>query len=113
MLFTVHSMGKDDLSRIASAGLRDGLVDRRSNVAATSGALDGTDDKRWRKTSAKICAHAPRRVRRRIVVNHRSDRSLRRGQLEVAPLVARLESDARLCRIGLSSRIDARHTFTA
>src|SRR5713101_1827333 len=99
MLFTVHSIGKDDLSRVASAGLRVGLGDRRPCVAAAPGALDGTDDKRWRKTSAKVCAHAARRVRRRIVVNHCSGRSIRRGQLEIAALVAWLESDTRLCGI--------------
>src|SRR5258708_29791143 len=113
MLFTVHSMGKDDLSGIVGGGLGVGLVDRRSSVVATSGALDGTDDKSRRKTSAKVCAHAARRVRRRIAVNHCSGRGVRSGQLEVAGLVAGLESDTRFWRIGLSSRIDARHTFTA
>src|SRR5258708_10764519 len=106
-------MGKDDLSRIASAGLRVGLVDRRSGLAAPSGALDGADDKKRRKTSAKICAHAAQRVCRRIAVNDRSGRSVRCGRLEVAPLVARLASDTRFCRVGLSSRINARYAFTA
>src|SRR6266852_5796661 len=99
MLFTVHSMGKNDLSPIVRAGLRVGLVDRRSLVAATSGALDGADDKKRRKTTAKTCAHAARGVCRRIAVNHHSSRSVRRWQLEVAPVVARFESDPRFCRI--------------
>jgi len=51
MLFTVRSMGKDDLYRIVLAGLHVGLVDWRSHVAAPSSALDGSDDKKRRTTT--------------------------------------------------------------
>src|SRR5712692_1399300 len=113
MSSTAHSMGKDDVSPVVRAGLHAGLVGWRSVVAAAPGALDGANDTRQRKTAAEIRAHAAQRVRRWSLVDHSSGRDVRCGQLEVVALVARLESNAGICRIALSCRVDTCHTFTA
>src|SRR6266550_454440 len=112
MLFTGHSMDKNDLLCIVRAGLRVGLVGWRPHVAATSGALGGSNDPSWRTSTANICTHPESRVRRRIVVKRYCCRSVWRGQLEVAPLVTRLESNAGNRCIDLSRRIDASYAFT-
>src|SRR5260370_40663308 len=113
MLFTVRSMNKDDLSRIVRAGLHAGLVGWRPRVAATSGALDGANDTKRRKTAAKIRTHTAGRVRWRSVVDRSRGRSVRSGQLVVVALVTRSKSNIGIRRIALSRRGYARDTFAA
>src|SRR5712691_11219342 len=105
MLSTVHSMSKDDLSRIVRAGLRVGLVDRRPDVAATSSAMDGADDQRWGIAPAELYPQAKQRVRSRAGVNCGRGQRVRIRQLARVALARSLESKARICRLGLSRRI--------
>src|SRR6266568_588385 len=112
MLSTVHSMSKDDLSRLVRAGLRVGLVDRRPDVAATSSAMDGADDQRWGIAPAALYPQAKQRVRSRAGVNRDCRRHVRNRQLDPVALVKRIESDAGRC-IGLPRGIDALYAFAA
>src|SRR6266849_4454311 len=111
MLFTVHSMSKDDLSCLVRAGFRVGLVDRRPHVAATSSAMDGADDKRRGIAPAEIHPHAKQRVHRRAGVNSDRGQHVRIWQLDLVALARSLESKAHICRLDLSRRIDARYAF--
>ena len=104
-------MSKDDFSCIVRAGLRVGLVDRRPYLAATSSAMDGADDKRWRGTPAEIQPRAKQRVHRRDGVNCDRGRRVWNRQLDRIALVERFKSRAGLRRIGLPRGIDARYAF--
>src|ERR1043166_6302163 len=113
MLFIVHLMSKDDLSRLVRAGLRVGLPDRRPYLAATSSAMDGTDDKRWRGTLAEIQPRARQRVHCRDGVNCDCGLHVRNRQLDLVALARSLESKARISHLGLPRGIDAGYAFAA
>src|SRR5882724_4373860 len=113
MLSTVHSMVTDDLSGIVGAGLRSGLVNRRSHLAAASSAFDGPDDKRRRETTAHNRTQPNHRVLCRFVVNSGRSYHVWNWKLVLVVLVTKFESDASVCCVGLSRRIDAGYTFIA
>src|SRR5205814_1561827 len=113
MLFTVHSMSKDDLSCLVRAGLRVGLVDRRPHVAATSSAMDGADGKRRGIAPTEIDPLAKHRARLRAGVNCDRGQHIRIWRLDLVALARSLESKARICRLALPRGSDARYAFAA